>query len=292
MPSAESSWGASAPWSLGERSLVDPSRIHAWLRHTLLAMSAGVKWICVFIDNPREHTLTLESFWSGVTGHPVSPRRGADDELAAMQPPDGDAHLWFQEIEGDPRFHPDLLVRDVAEAERQAVDLGAEVVSRREDLTVLKSPGGMPFCLVRHEGQSRRPQPVSWAKGASMADQLCLDIPTGLFEEEARFWTALTGWDRSHGDRPEFDDLLPGPELPMHFLLQRLDETGGVVRAHLDLACDDRDAEAERHRRLGAAVVHRTSGWTVMRDPAGRIYCVTDRPAGVEKQPQPHDDDG
>lgn len=48
---------------------------------------------------------------------------------------------------------------------------------------------------------------------------------------------------------------------------------------HLDLACDDRDAEEQRHRVLGADFVRRTDQWTTMRDPAGRDYCLTRRSA-------------
>ena len=52
------------------------------------------------------------------------------------------------------------------------------------------------------------------------------------------------------------------------------------VPIHLDLFTDDREAEVERLRRLGATVVEtRTSDtfgetWTVMRDPEGNGFCV------------------
>ncbi len=52
------------------------------------------------------------------------------------------------------------------------------------------------------------------------------------------------------------------------------------MTAHLDLSCDDRDAGTERHRALGADVLRRTPEWTVLRDPTGRRYCVTDRTPG------------
>ena len=70
------------------------------------------------------------------------------------------------------------------------------------------------------------------------------------------------------------------PELPLAFLLQRLGDEQPTATAHLDLSCDDRDAETARQQALGADVVRRTHGWTVMRDPAGRRYCNTGRRAG------------
>lgn len=49
------------------------------------------------------------------------------------------------------------------------------------------------------------------------------------------------------------------------------------MRAHLDLGTDDRPAELERHRALGAEVVAEQAFWSVLRDPAGLAYCITDR---------------
>jgi hypothetical protein len=49
------------------------------------------------------------------------------------------------------------------------------------------------------------------------------------------------------------------------------------VRAHHDQAADDRAAEVSRHDGLGASLDAEGRGWTVLRDPAGAPYCVTDR---------------
>ena len=63
-------------------------------------------------------------------------------------------------------------------------------------------------------------------------------------------------------------------------ILQRLGgDTSDLVSAHLDLASSDRAAEMRRHERLGAVVeqVHPAVGWTVLTDPTGLRYCITDR---------------
>ncbi len=44
-----------------------------------------------------------------------------------------------------------------------------------------------------------------------------------------------------------------------------------------DLACADREASVGRHLAAGARVVQVREGWTVMADPVGRVYCLTDR---------------
>jgi hypothetical protein len=63
--------------------------------------------------------------------------------------------------------------------------------------------------------------------------------------------------------------------MPLRLLLQRVDGPAGM---HLDLACGDRAAEVAWHVSLGARTVAEFERWTTLRDPAGRAYCVTDRP--------------
>jgi hypothetical protein len=125
--------------------------------------------------------------------------------------------------------------------------------------------------------------PAAWPGGRSIADQLCFDIPAADFDAECSFWSALTGWPRIVRDsgHDEFERLAVPEPLPVEFLFQRLG-AGDIdgSRAHADLSSDDRDAEVERHAQLGATTIRRTSGWTTLRDPAGLIYCVTDRPPG------------
>jgi len=65
--------------------------------------------------------------------------------------------------------------------------------------------------------------------------------------------------------------------MPFRLLLQLLGEETGPVRAHLDLATTDRDAEVKRHEALGAERIARHEHFTVLRDPADSPYCVTDR---------------
>jgi hypothetical protein len=144
---------------------------------------------------------------------------------------------------------------------------------------VLRSPGGFAFCLV-HEGLEGRAGPARWPGGhASILDQVCLDIPPDAYTDECGFWSALTGWEqRRSASRPEFGYLVRPEGVPIRLLLQRLDAGAGAVRGHVDLACDDRSAEVARHVALGATVLGDPGGgWTVLRDPAGMPYCVTDR---------------
>ena len=232
----------------------------------------SVRWVTGFLDSPDRSS---EGFWQAVTSSRLSARRDGG-VFATLLPADGDAYLRVQVVgDGPARAHLDLHTDDVAGLAGRAVALGAVRVSDAEGLVVLRSPAGLPFCVVAWAGERVRPAPV----GGSLVDQMCLDVPVGSFEAEAGFWSALTGWSRRPSGLPEFDFLVRPDGLPLRLLLQR---TGGErAGMHLDLACVDVPAEVARHVGLGASVVRRVPGdWTTLRDPSGREYCVTARRPG------------
>lgn len=237
-------------------------------------------WTSAFLDLAPDRFDAGAAFWCRVTGYGLSPARGADDEFATLVPPDGDDHLRVQRLaDGPSRIHLDLHVEDAQRAARDAEALGATVRVRHDlDYVVMASPGGFTFCFVHHPA-SRPAAPATWPGGVrSVVDQVCLDIPAAAYEEECDFWQRLTGWElRDSPTHEEFRRLIRPPGQPLHVLLQRLDEDEGTVRAHLDLATSDREAETARHVALGATVLDVRPGWTVLTDPAGSAYCITDR---------------
>jgi hypothetical protein len=244
-----------------------------------------VSWVTAFLDLPPDVHEASTRFWSAVTAYAVSPPRGEHAEFTTLVPPVGDPFLKIQRTSGGsttaPGLHLDLHVTSEADSAARAEGLGAEVVHRSEHgYVVLRSPGGFVFCFV-HEVLSERPWPTRWPQEhESVVDQVCLDIPADAYETECAFWSALTGWPvRGSVSRPEFRHLVRPDGIPIRLLLQRLGASeGGPVTGHLDLACDDRPTEVARHEALGATVVaDHGGGWTTLRDPAGALYCVTDR---------------
>jgi len=228
-------------------------------------------WMTAFLDTPAARAAVAERFWLAVTGATLSPRRG---EFATLVPAGGDAYLRVQVVEDHAaaRAHLDLHVADVAAARRRAVALGAEPLSE----PILRSPGGLTFCLVAWHGERVRPASVGWPGGQrSLVDQLCLDIPRAGFDAEADFWAALTGWQRRPVPGSDFDFLVRPDGLPLRLLLQRIEAGPGGM--HVDLACDAVQPEVRRHLALGATHVRDGDGWVTLRDPAGRDYCVTGR---------------
>jgi hypothetical protein len=240
------------------------------------------------LDTPRDAPgaeLALE-FWQRVTASQLSPRRGQHQEFATLIPAAGDAFLRVQGTGGDaPDCHLDLHVDDVPTASDQAVACGAQLMADNTEFVTLRSPGGLPFCLVEHRGEERRPPPVNWQahrggeQVSSLVDQLCIDVPAEAFEPEVTWWSHLLGWVQRPSSSPEFAVLERLAGQPLRLLLQRLASTEPMrlATAHLDLACTGRAAEVRRHIRLGARHLRRTDRWDTLLDPADRPYCITDR---------------
>ena len=239
-----------------------------------------VHWLTAFLDFPGPGSFERGSiFWQGITASALSPPRGPLGEFATLLPPKGDAYLRLQETGGgSPGCHLDLHVENVQAAVDMAVGLGASGPAHKGRLG-LSSPGGLGFCIVSSSSEVDRPPPCAWPGGhRSLVDQLCIDIPPHAYSAESAFWSALTGWERRPGSRPEFEYLVRPAEMPLRLLLQRLDDDQhALCGAHLDIACDDLPAEEERHQALGSVVVRAMPDWTTLADPAGLAYCITRR---------------
>ncbi len=240
-----------------------------------------VEWQAAFVDVPERAVGPVGAFWCAVTASALSTPQGDHGEHATFEPLDGDPYLRVQGLRScPPGVHVDLHVEDLTDAADEAVERGVTERDRRSDIAVLGSPGGLPFCLVRPGTGQVRPVPQRWPGGqASLLDQVCLDIPSAGYDREVAFWSDLTGWPVRGSSEPEVLTVARPRSLPLRFLLQRLDDASidDRVAAHLDLACDDRTPEVERHRAAGATLRAKRSGWTTLVDPAGAPYCVTDR---------------
>lgn len=237
-------------------------------------MIPPVLWTHVFIDRPYGLFDRACEFWTAVTDTRLSGRRGARREFVTLLPAGVDACVRVQGVEGGAGgAHLDLAVADVREFVASALRLGATIVDDHGTLVLLRSPAGQVFCAVRWHGESVRPPVVR----GSRLDQVCLDLPPSSYDAEVAFWSGLLpGWTSRPGSLPEFHVLAPPPGLPIRVLLQRLGEERPAA-AHLDLACADIGATRAEHERLGAALVAEGRHWTVMRDPAGGLYCLTGR---------------
>lgn len=239
-----------------------------------------IRWLWAFVDRPLWRFDAAAEFWSAATGSTLSPRRGELGQFATFLPaPEAAADPWLKVqgvLAGEAGAHLDIDVDDVDAVTHAALEEHGATLVHREgvDLSVLRSPGGLPFCVTRWEGHTRRPR-----KGApGLVDQLCFDIAPEDFTSEVAFWSGFTSWAAHPTGAPEFTRLEVPDTLPLHLLLQQRQSSGAAPGAHVDLACgDDVAGVRARHEALGARWVADGRRWQVMRDPAGGLYCLTER---------------
>ncbi|MCH5677340.1 VOC family protein [Streptomyces gilvus] len=247
-------------------------------------MSGRVRWTYAFIDRPAGAFGAACAFWTAVTGTRLSELRGDDKEFTTLLHDGADACVKAQAVASGPGgAHLDFPVEDVREFMDAALRLGAETVADHGTWAVLRSPAGQLFCTMPWRAESVRPPVVR----GSRLDQVCVDLAPSAYDGEVAFWSALLAdWESVPGSRPEFHVIKPPPGLPVRILLQRLGEERPTT-AHLDLACADAGATRAEHERLGAEFAAEGFGWTVLRDPAGGLYCLTGRAPETGGLPTP-----
>ncbi|MQY11316.1 hypothetical protein SRB5_14310 [Streptomyces sp. RB5] len=234
-----------------------------------------IRWTYAFVDRPAGRWAEARAFWSAVTGTGVSALRGDDGEFATLLPAGADPCVKLQAVREGGGAHLDFCVADPVAFTAHAVAAGARTLAVHDGWAVLASPAGIAFCAVPWGGEARRAEPLD---GISRLDQVCLDVPADAFDAEAAFWPALTGWATGPGALPEFRWVRPPAGLPVRVLLQRLADPAAAPGAHVDLACGThREQVAAAHEKLGATRVAEGAHWTVLRDPAGGVYCLTAR---------------
>ena len=97
----------------------------------------------------------------------------------------------------------------------------------------------------------------------------------------ADFWSAALGLSERRDDADETVCADAEWSYPRLTFQKVTDAEMRPRRLHLDLTADDRGVEVERLRSLGARVERDVSmeggwTWTVMSDPDGNEFCVTD----------------
>jgi hypothetical protein len=233
-------------------------------------------WLHTVIDAPDGRHDVLGGFWSRALGWPSGDPWPDHPELRSFEPPQGEAYVHLQRIDGPTRVHLDLESDDPVGTVAQAQELGAELVREVADWRSLLSPGGLPFCVLENRHREA-PGPVTWPGGhRTRLVQVSIDSPADAHDQEVAFWRALLGARWVDSASREFAGKWHDDDgSPLQLLFQRLDDPHGAVGAHLDLAADDVAAEVRRLLELGAEDVGPGRAWHTLRDPAGMAFCVT-----------------
>lgn len=234
------------------------------------------QWLHVFIDVAPDVSDESASFWSAVLGWPVGEQWPGHPEFRSFTPPAGHSYIHQQIGDHGPRIHFDLEVPDRGFAD-PLVRLGAVITGYGDGWCPMRSPGGLPFCLIDQVDHARPPA-QRFAQQHARLVQICIDSPPKLHDQEVAFWQQATGWRWQAGTSEEFaGKLYPPTGSSAQLLLQRLGsaDPATAVRAHIDLGADDIEAEAARLVGLGAKRLGPGRGWIVLRDPVGMVFCVT-----------------
>ncbi|MFF5182322.1 VOC family protein [Streptomyces sp. NPDC000345] len=114
---------------------------------------------------------------------------------------------------------------------------------------------------------SRTHTPVRWT-------YVFVDRAAEQFPEACAFWTAVTDTSLSElrGEQDEFTTLLPNGDGDPWVKVQGV--TDGDGGAHLDFAVEDVPAFVAAALESGARTVAAHDGWTVLRSPAGQLFCA------------------
>lgn len=105
----------------------------------------------------------------------------------------------------------------------------------------------------------------------SRLGDLVIDCQGGNIDDHARFWAGALGREvETEPKNPRYRRLI-GRNGDIGILLQAVDHPS---RVHLDIETDDPAREIARLENLGAQVVSRLEGWTIMEATSGHRFCV------------------
>ena len=97
-----------------------------------------------------------------------------------------------------------------------------------------------------------------------------IDCKTEDLADAAAFWGAALGQDVKIDDAGKYARVGKNGRYPC-VLLQAVDHES---RVHMDVETDDREAEAERLKNLGATEIARVKSWIIMEAPTGHRFCL------------------
>ncbi|TQL49801.1 VOC family protein [Ornithinicoccus hortensis] len=103
-----------------------------------------------------------------------------------------------------------------------------------------------------------------------------IDHPEESAAAATTFWSGVLGGPSVSAQGPsEEDPYLELPSLPggVGLEVQRTG-SGTAPRVHLDIETDDVPAEVARVVALGAEVLEDRTGYAILRDPGGLVFCV------------------
>ena len=118
--------------------------------------------LCTIVIDVSEDQLDDNvAFWGGATGKELKGLTYPEFHGARLH---DSLVLLVQRLgDGQPRVHLDIHTDDVAAEIHRLEALGAAVVERHDEWTVMRDPAGLPFCVVlAPEGSLETPDVLTW----------------------------------------------------------------------------------------------------------------------------------
>lgn len=100
----------------------------------------------IVIDVPADEHAATAAFWGAATGKPQRPLTFPEFHGARLHE---SLALLVQRLgDGPPRVHLDFHTDDVDAEVARLTALGADVVERHDEWTIMADPAALPFCVV------------------------------------------------------------------------------------------------------------------------------------------------
>jgi hypothetical protein len=101
----------------------------------------------IVIDCQTDDLLSAARFWSAALGYPLPESPEATSNFIQLVTPTDDVQVIIQRVRHEPRAHLDIET-DAIDAEVVRLErLGAVVVARKKEWTVMQAPTGQRFCV-------------------------------------------------------------------------------------------------------------------------------------------------
>lgn len=100
-----------------------------------------------------------------------------------------------------------------------------------------------------------------------------IDCATDDVDTAATFWSAALGLERRKNSEPAEKDYVTLNTRPNDYYIE-VQKVDHPSRVHLDIECDDIEAEVRRLEALGARRIAAIKRWVVMEAPTGQRFCV------------------
>lgn len=103
----------------------------------------------LIIDCQTNDLVPMAKFWAEALGlTPENPDKLHNPKFMRLEGRDGEVQILLQAVDHESRVHIDIETDDKEAEVARLQGLGAAIVSRTENWTVMEAPSGHRFCII------------------------------------------------------------------------------------------------------------------------------------------------